>query len=413
MAAVTGGRRYRLFLAGQAVSLLGDGLAILAIPLLVLQMTRSPLAAALASAPRTIGYLLVGLPAGPLVDRMDPWRVLIGADVVRCAVFVALFTLTRAHAGTIAVILVLAFVAGAAGVFFETALAIATRDLYRGQALVGANSFLETANQTSLVIGPAIVGLLAVALGMNAALLVDAATFVVSLTTLAGTRRRTPPIPRPPRQQVPLRTQWRDGVRCLASSPVILSFAVLQVVINLCLAVEKLIVFFARDYLGAASWLVGVAVAGGGLGGVAGAAIAPYLTARIAPVRLALAASAMIGIGLCVTGSAPDAWWLAAGNAVLVWATVVASIVIRTLRQHLVPRDLLGRVTSTVRSIVLATTPLGAVLAGMVTQMLSGNPRLVFLGAGMVVAASAPIAWLSGLRHHDATGLDTASDAAC
>jgi hypothetical protein len=49
--------RSGVFLAGQAVSLLGDGLAILAIPLLVLQLTRSPVAAGLASAPRTIGYL--------------------------------------------------------------------------------------------------------------------------------------------------------------------------------------------------------------------------------------------------------------------------------------------------------------------------------------------------------------------
>jgi len=62
--------------------MLGDGLAILAIPLLVLQLTRSPVAAVLASLPGSVGYLAAGLPAGVLVDRLDPWRVLIaGASI--------------------------------------------------------------------------------------------------------------------------------------------------------------------------------------------------------------------------------------------------------------------------------------------------------------------------------------------
>jgi MFS family permease len=69
--------RRRTFLSGQAVSLLGDGLAALAIPLLVLDLSRSPLISALSAASVTVGYLMVGLPAGVLVDRLDPWRVLV------------------------------------------------------------------------------------------------------------------------------------------------------------------------------------------------------------------------------------------------------------------------------------------------------------------------------------------------
>jgi hypothetical protein len=60
-----------VFLAGQAVSLVGDGLAFLAIPLLVLGLSRSPLVPAVSAASVTLGYLLVGLPSGALVDRFD------------------------------------------------------------------------------------------------------------------------------------------------------------------------------------------------------------------------------------------------------------------------------------------------------------------------------------------------------
>src|SRR2546429_2071692 len=83
----------RVFLSGQAVSLLGDGLAVLAIPLLVLGLTRSPLISALSAASVTLGYLAVGLPAGVLVDRLDTWRVLVVTAAPRAAAFAGLYLL--------------------------------------------------------------------------------------------------------------------------------------------------------------------------------------------------------------------------------------------------------------------------------------------------------------------------------
>ena len=85
-----------LFLSGQAVSVLGDGLAVLAIPLMVLELTRNPLLSGLSAASVTVGYLLVGLPAGVLVDRLDPWRVLIAMDAARALLFAALYALSAA-----------------------------------------------------------------------------------------------------------------------------------------------------------------------------------------------------------------------------------------------------------------------------------------------------------------------------
>jgi cyanate permease len=73
--------RRRVFLGGQAVSMLGDGLALLAIPLLVLRVTSSPEAAVLASLPGSVGYLAAGIPAGVVVDRLDPWLVLAGGTI--------------------------------------------------------------------------------------------------------------------------------------------------------------------------------------------------------------------------------------------------------------------------------------------------------------------------------------------
>src|SRR5262249_52762521 len=110
----------RVFLSGQAVSLLGDGLAVLAIPLLVLDLTRSPLISGLSAASMTLGYLAVGLPAGVLVDRLDAWRVLVTMDTARTAAFAALYLLWVTGAARLWVIMAIALAAGAASVFFET-----------------------------------------------------------------------------------------------------------------------------------------------------------------------------------------------------------------------------------------------------------------------------------------------------
>ncbi|MFQ6395451.1 MFS transporter [Nocardia sp. KC 131] len=367
----------RLFLAGQAISLLGDGLAVLAIPLLVLQLTHNAPAAALASVPRAVGYLVVGLPAGPLIDRVDPWQVLIAADVVRVAIFAALFGLSLNATDWVGVILALAFLAGIAGVFFETALAVAVRDLYRDRELVRANSFLETASQTSILLGPMAVGLLAVAAGLSAALLVNAATFVVSLVTLRGTYRRATRVS-DPCGSAPWRqfgAEFRDGLHYLATSSILASLAVLSVVANLCLGAATLLVFFASDYLNAA------------------------------PVPLCVVATSITGIALARAGLAANVWWLAVGNVVLVWSDVLASIVVRTLRQQIVPRKLLGRVTSAVRWVVLAATPLGAVLAGLLTQLADNDPRPAFLVGAAFLALSTPFIRTIGLRNHRNTPL--------
>ena len=87
-----------------------------------------------------------------------------------------------------------------------------------------------------------------------------------------------------------------------------------------------------------------------------------------------------------------------AANFAYTWALVVASLVNRTQRQRIVPRAMLGRVTSGVRALFLAVDPLGVVIAGMATSALGGDPRPVFLAAGAAVVTAAAAGWLAGLR---------------
>jgi Major Facilitator Superfamily len=387
-----------VFLSGQAVSLLGDGLAVLAIPLLVLGLTRSPLISALSAASTTLGYLAVGLPAGVLVDRLDAWRVLVVTDAVRAAAFAGLYLLWVTGAARLWVIMTIALLAGAASVFFETALVIVVKDMFPGPGLIRANSVLELARQAALVAGPAIVGVLAAAGELGAALLADAVTFGVSLVTLLAVRGN---VPHTSRQTTggwrAMIADFRAGIGYLLSVRVLVIMTVMQIVVNLCLATEKLMFFYARDTLGLSAAGVGAVVAAGGLGGVAGALSASWLAARIGQIRLIVLTVAASGLAIGSVSFTDSLITLAAANLAYLWAITVASLANRTYRQLIVPRELLGRVTSTVRLLFLTADPLGVVIAGSLAAAI-GDPRPVFLGAGLLVAVTAAAGWRAGLR---------------
>jgi hypothetical protein len=389
----------RVFLSGQAVSLLGDGLAVLAIPLLVLGLTRSPLISALSAASVTLGYLAVGLPAGVLVDRLDAWRVLVAMDAARAAGFGALYLLWVTGHARLWVIMTIALAAGAASVFFETALVVVVKDLFPGPGLIRANSVLELASQAALVAGPAVVGVLAAAGELGAALLANAVTFGVSLVTLVAVRGNVPHLSRRAGGGWrALTADFRAGLAYLLSVRVLVIMTVVQVIVNLCLATEKLMFFYARDTLGLGAAGVGAVVAAGGAGGIAGALSTTWLAARIGQMRLVVLAVAASGLAIGSVSATGSLVTLAAANLAYLWAITVASLANRTYRQLIVPRDLLGRVTSTVRLLFLTADPVGVVIAGSLTVALGGNPRPVFLGAGLLVTVTAAAGWRAGLR---------------
>lgn len=385
--------RRDVFVGGQMVSLLGDGLAVLAVPLLALQETRNPVVAALAAAPRTIGYLCVGLVAGALVDRADPWRLMIGMDALRAAAFVAMFAVAGPGGLRVGAVLGLAFLAGGAGVFFESALMVAVKGVYEAAALVRVNAVLELATQLARVAGPATVGLLAVTVGVRPAVLADAGTFVVSLVTLFAVRR-------PRRTEAPPRNLRRDlaeGLRYILTTRVLLAMTLLQVVVNFALGAEKLTVFFLKDTLGLAAGAVGAIVAVGGAGGVLGALIAPRLAARLGDLRVIIGGIVVTGASFAALGVSGAAG-AAGAYAIMMTAQTTAGVVNRSMRLRIVPSALVGRVFSTTRLAFGGVDPAGAAAAGLATGALGGDPRVVFVTCGLIVVAAAVVARRTALR---------------
>lgn len=388
----------------------GDGLALLAVPLLVLQVSRSPLLAVLASLPGSAGFLAAGLPAGVAVDRLNPWHVLIAGDVIRALIFVALFLLTGSGSAAPELILSLAFVAAVVTVFADTALAVAVRDVFAGPRLISVNSWLEAANQFGQIAGPGAAGLLAAAGLLHVSMLIDAASFLVSLATLTVVRR-----PRPAGQQArqarqqpaslaTLRHELVEGLRYLGATRLLLTLLCFMLVLNLCLGADKLIIFLARTTMQLPAVQVGLIVTAGGVGGLLGAAGTSLLVRRTGPLPAIAICAATSGCALIAVSAATSMPVLLAANLLYTWAIIAASVTMRALRQVLVPREFLGRVTASWRVGGQSVTLIGGVLAGAGASVLGGNPRAVFAVAGALTLVTVVVAWLAGLRREVAAG---------
>jgi hypothetical protein len=98
-----------------------------------------------------------------------------------------------------------------------------------------------------------------------------------------------------------------------------------------------------------------------------------------------------------------------AANLLYTWAIVAASVTLRALRQVLVPRELLGRVTAAWRLAAQVVTPIGAVAAGAMTGVLGGDPRPVFAVAGALTIVTVGGAWAAGVWRADAASATAAS----
>ena len=307
--------RQRVFLAGQAVSLLETGWRSSRFRSLVLDLSRNPLVSAVSAASVTIGYLLVGLPSGALIDRFDPLRVLMAMDAARILLFTALFIFAQAGLLRVWLILTVGIVSGACSVFFETALVVAVRDLFPlrpGWAPTPPLSWLIRSRSCwDLPLRACSRPRQASTSRCSWTRL----TFLVSLLSLACVRSRSPHARdrQPPPGLAALRHEIREGFRYLLSVRLLVTLTVMQMAVNLCLSVEKLIFYYAKDTLRLSSFPVSIIVAAGGAGGILGALTAAPLARRVGQIQLIAVAIGACGIAVAAMSPprprSPACYW--------------------------------------------------------------------------------------------------------
>ncbi|MGR6319138.1 MFS transporter [Micromonospora soli] len=373
----------RLWLS-DAVSTLGTHVTTVALPLAALTVlgAGSTGVAALTAA-TTLPYLLLGIPAGAIVDRLPRRAVLVAADVARALLLASVPLAWAAGLLSLTQLVTVALLTGCATVLFDVAYFAAVPAVVPAGRLADANARLEATRAVGQTAGPGLAGVLVGALGAPVALLVDVASFVVSALFLAGT-------PRLARSSAPgAGGMWRDavgGIRFVFRDPVVRALTLCSGLTNVWHAgfLAMLLVYAVRGlHLPAAT--VGLLVAAANVGYLLGAAVAGRARARLGVGR-AVTAAAVLQAGAALV-LVPHPLGVAAGLAVNAFASGLYNVNAVSLRQAATPPAMLSRMTATSRFVIWGAMPLGAALGGALTALAGAPAYLALAALGMAAAA--------------------------
>ena len=378
--------------SAETVSQLGSQVSLLAIPLIAISVLKATtLQVGLLSAVEMAPFLLVGLPAGAIVDRLRRRPVLIAGDVGRA---LALGSIPIAHAFNVlglAQLYVVAFVTGVLTVFFDVAYQAYLPALVERDQLVDGNGKLEISRSGAQVAGPGIAGVLIDALGPAAAVTADAASFVASAIGI-GTIRRPEPAPAKVDGER-LRTQIGEGLRYVLRHRLLRSIAGSTATSNLFSAMMQavLLLYLVRT-LHFRPGLIGLVFVIGNVGVLAGAFGSGAIARRIGLGPAIVGSIGLCGLAPLLIPLAPQdsrgtaIAFLVVAQAVTGAGSVVYNVNQVSLRQAICPARLQGRMNATMRFMVWGTLPLGAVIGGVLARALGLRPTLWIAAIGGMAA---------------------------
>jgi MFS family permease len=364
---------------GQGASFVGDAVSMVALVVLVVEITGSASAVGGALVARLLPTIASPL-AGVIADRVDRRIVLVASDLAR-----AVLVLGLVFARDLATIYVLVFLMGLARTVFNPTVRAAFPSVVGGGDLTRANALISGTFSTSIMVGPALGGLLVASIGVDAAFLADAVTYLVSAILLS-----TVPLPHPRREseeEAGFVRELRSGFGYLLGTRVPLAIVVgaflTILTINATVPAE---VFLAKETFGAGDVGYGLLVSLWGGGMVLGSAMMAVLGNRINLVLLYflsifVGASALVGTGLA------PAFILALGALTVEGAaTGIDNVATDTILQKRVPEAFLGRVFSIRFLAYSAGEALAYPLGGLLVDTV--GPRSTYILAGIATAAA-------------------------
>ncbi|MEA2291462.1 MAG: hypothetical protein QOF17_482 [Solirubrobacteraceae bacterium] len=376
-------RDYRLLLAGQAVSLLGDAMVNVALAFAVLGAGGSASDIGIVFAARTAALLACLLAGGVVADRLPRRLVLVGADVVRFASQGALAAVLILGSPAIATLAALSALTGAATGVFNPAATGFLPSVVAPEGLQQANALRTLASSAGRIGGPLLAALLVVTASPGWALAVDAATFAVSAALVS--RIRLPPHAAPPARS--FLADLREGWDAFRSRRWLWTFVLAAAFGNFLHASWSVIgpVLAQRELGGAAAW--GAVVAASGAGGVVGGLVALRVRPR-RPLLASLLGLVVFFVPVALLAAGTPVVVLAAGAAVGEIGLVLGTTLWESTFQRHVEPAVLSRLSAYDWFGSIALQPLGFAVWGPIAAAL-GFHEALWLAFGLLMVSIA------------------------
>jgi MFS family permease len=379
---------YRLFFAGQVVSLAGSWMQNVALAWLVLSLSRSPLAIAALLFCRFVPTTVFGLFAGSIVDRFDTRRLVIWTQAGAMVVSLALAVVTFTGTATLPVVLLLAAVGGVTLVLDAPGRQSLTFEMVGPQELPNAVALNSGLLNASRIIGPALAGIVIASSGVTACFVVNTLSFVAVLVALLAMRHHELfPVARD--ENVTLLAGTREGLSFAWRDPQ--TRAILLVITCAGLVgfnFNTLVPLLASDTLHVGARAFGLLSAAFGLGAFAGALV----TASLRRATFGVFRAGSFGFSLLLLALAPVQEARLAGILLIgIGASfTLLSANANALIQLAAPTGLRGRLIAIYLFAFIGLAPFGSLLSGALVEI--GGTMLAFVVAGSVGLAATALA---------------------
>jgi MFS family permease len=374
--------------AASAVSSLGDGVYLAALPLLAATLTHDPMALGLVTSAALLPWLFFGLIGGALVDRWDRRRTMWVTDLLRAGLLAIPALAALLHLLSVPLLVAIAFLLGTGQIFFDSA-----GSAYLPQLLGRDLELLQQANSRQMgartvaadFAGPP-AGSALFALARSLPFGLDALSFLAS-SLLIRTLPTQPPAERKP-QGPSLWAEAKAGAAFLFKDKVLLGMALRPAIGNVAfVGADAVLVLFAHQLLHLGDFAYGVLLAAQAVGGLTGAALAGRL-GKLLGTGGALTATALLeAVALGGVGLSGNPYLAGLALALLGAAMAATMVLAPSVSQALIPVELGGRVGATRRLLAMGAAPIGALIGGGLAN--GFGLRAPFLVGGLMLASTA------------------------
>ena len=372
-------RNFRLYFAGQVVSVSGTWMQRVAQSWLVLELTGSGAAVGGVTAFQFLPILFLAPMGGLVADRMDKRKVMFVTQTLAGTIAATLGVLVLTDLVELWMVYGLALLLGLVGSFDNPVRSAFVMEMVGRSNLTNAIGLNSALVNTARIIGPAVGGVLIVSVGIGACFLINAASYSALITALLLMRSHENENPvREPRRRGQLREAWRY----IRSEPVLrVPLVMMGVVGLLAYEFEVILPLFARFTFGGDADLFGTMFAAMGIGAVAGGLYTATRGER--RPRTLIRMTYVLGVAIGVASVMP-VLWMALVALVFVGATTTMFLTFGSsvLQLHSIP-EMRGRVLAVRAVAVLGARPIGAPIVGWIGERF--GPRYG-LGIGAVAA---------------------------
>ena len=378
-------RDFRLLWMGMTISLIGDGIFLVAMAWQAYELWNAPAALSLLGIGMTIPTIAFLLPAGVLSDRVDRRSLMLGADLARALVLAALAVLAITSLLTFWELVLLVALYGVGTAFFTPAFEAIVPDIVPSADLAAANSLDQFVRPITLrLAGPALGGALVAGVGTGVAFSVDAFSFLIS--ALAVFLMRPPAHPRSEHVESSLGAV-KEGLRFVRRRVWLWGTLVSAAIAYLAFMgpAEVLLPYVVKNELHASAGDLGLVFAAGGIGAI-GAAL--FMGQRGHPhrdVTLMYAVWTLATLAVAGYGLATASWQLMVACLFFNALETVGTIIWATIKQRHVPASMLGRVSSLDWLISIGLLPLSFALTAPIAGLIGVRATLV--GAAVIGGA--------------------------